>query len=458
MASATVAAPAAAFHDDGSGDDEVIYLSARDPDFAARRQLFNQRFTQQPATIALPRSERGVASAVRRAAAEQLPIAIKSGGHCFEGFSLNDGGMTIDLALLNRLQLFDNHQLLAGPGCKLASVYDYCLAKGRLLPAGSCGGVGLAGLTLGGGYGLFARQFGLTCDHLIRLRMIDGNGDLHDSADEPELLWACRGGGNGHFGVVTAFTFRTQAAPAQLHNYRFRFRATSAAEAATLARWWFALVPALPAAAYSALVANGHTITVVVTSTLSAVNDGLLQPILSALSARASKVLPVVSKPLREAVKQFYGQKGPLPFKNVSAGFYREFADIEAVAPVLFDAVQKQRGLIYQINTFGPLPAAAASAFPHREALFIGELQAYWQTAAEAPALMRAVTTLQQQLWQADVQAHYANYPDVALPDWPRAYYGQAGYHRLQQLKQRYDPDNHFRHGQSVALPLAPTL
>ena len=60
-----------------------------------------------------------------------------------------------------------------------------------MLIAGSCGGVGLAGLTLGGGYGLFAREFGLTCDHLVAVRMVDGNGEVRDSRDEPELLWAC---------------------------------------------------------------------------------------------------------------------------------------------------------------------------------------------------------------------------------------------------------------------------
>src|SRR5438874_7749972 len=89
--------------------------------------------------------------------------------------------------------------LTAGAGCRLEKVNQFLLARGRFLPAGSCRTVGLVGLTLGGGDGMFARKWGLTCDHLIRIKVVDGTGGMHDSKEEPDLLWSSRGGGNGPF-------------------------------------------------------------------------------------------------------------------------------------------------------------------------------------------------------------------------------------------------------------------
>src|SRR5690606_14140152 len=99
------------------------------------------------------------------------------------------------------------------PACLLQEIYASFLPKNRIIPAGSCGTVGIAGLALGGGYGFFSRKYGLTCDHLTRIKLVDGNGKIQDSDGNPKLLWACRGGGNGNFGVVTEMEFKTHPAP-----------------------------------------------------------------------------------------------------------------------------------------------------------------------------------------------------------------------------------------------------
>lgn len=76
--------------------------------------------------------------------------------------------------------------------------------------------------THAGGYGFFSRRFGLTCDSLKRVRMVDGLGQVHDSDTDPELLWACRGGGTAGLGVVTQLEYTTYAAPKVLHSFRYR--------------------------------------------------------------------------------------------------------------------------------------------------------------------------------------------------------------------------------------------
>jgi FAD/FMN-containing dehydrogenase len=326
------------------------------------------------------------------------------------------------------------------------------MPRGRLLPAGTCGGVGLAGLTLGGGYGLFSRKFGLTCDSLKRVRMVDGEGRLQDSADNPELLWACRGGGTAGLGVVTQLEYVTHPAPRMLHSYRYRYRMSAAAETVALASKWANLTRDLPAEAYSAFVANTKIVTILVTHFLPSARDRRIAKTLDALAADAAKVEPPNSDPLLAGVRRYRGQKGPLYFKNVSAGFYQSLDELGSAAPVIFQAVLDQPGIIFQLNTFGPLPSAPDSAFPHRKFAFIGELQAYWDKPQAADRSIATIARLQRALTASGVRAHYANYVDLDLADWAHAYYGEANYKRLQAIKKRYDPGNVFRHPQSIRL------
>ena len=98
--------------------------------------------------------------------------------------------------------------MTAGAGCRLEEVNQFLLPKGRFLPAGSCRTVGLAGLTLGGGYGMFARKWGLTCDHLRRVKMVYGAGIIRDSNEEPMVMTT----------TVTWLPFMIQAENASLGN------------------------------------------------------------------------------------------------------------------------------------------------------------------------------------------------------------------------------------------------
>src|SRR5205814_958100 len=125
------------------------------------RQVYNASIQTRPEVIARCFSEEGVKQAMQRAIEKQWPVAVKSGGHSFEGFCLNDDGLVINVSGLNELHLDEKSGILTvGAGCRLAEVNRFLLAKGRFLPAGSCETVGLAGLTLGGGYGMFARKWG----------------------------------------------------------------------------------------------------------------------------------------------------------------------------------------------------------------------------------------------------------------------------------------------------------
>lgn len=435
----------------------LYFLKPSDTEFSQRRQIFNKRITLIPRLIAVCLSDQGVQTAMRYAAENHLPVAVKSGGHCFEGYSLNNNGLLIDLSLLKGFKYSAaDKSFLTQPGAKLGEVYAYLAQFKRLIPAGSCAGVGVAGLTLGGGYGFFSRSLGLTCDSLTRVKMVDGQANLLDSKDNAELLWACKGGNNGNLGIVTELQFKTHPSPANFTNYRFKYRNLTANKVSTLAERWFGLMPNLPTTAYSSWVLGPTQLTILITDTAER-SIPPLQNILRQLGKDASTVQGAQKDEFLRGIQRFRGGTEPMYFKNVSAGYYHSYADIKNLLPTLFSQMQAtplKQNLI-QINTLGGAIrtdfSAASAAYPHRHYLFLGEFQVYYERSSDTIKAEALVNQIQQQFTQAGIRAHYANYPDLGLKNWAWAYYAEA-YPRLQALKRKLDPNNLIQHPQSIRL------
>lgn len=139
-----------------------------------------------------------------------LPLGIRSGGHGISGRSTNDGGIVIDLRALNTIEVIDEEQRLVriGPGARWMDVARALGPRGWTLTSGDYGGVGVGGLATAGGIGFFAREYGLTIDHLRAAEIVLADGQIvrADAANHPELFWAIRGAGSA-IGIVTAFEF-----------------------------------------------------------------------------------------------------------------------------------------------------------------------------------------------------------------------------------------------------------
>src|SRR6185436_13398082 len=110
------------------------------------------------------------------------------------------------------------------------------------------------GLTLGGGYGLLSRQFGLTCDSLTAIKMVDGSGNIISSVNDSELLWACKGGANGNFGIITEMNFKVHKAPTNMQSYRLRYKNIPEEKIIPLMETWFTVAPGLPKHCFSAFI------------------------------------------------------------------------------------------------------------------------------------------------------------------------------------------------------------
>ncbi len=171
--------------------------------------IWNGMAAKVPAAVVQPSSAAGVAGAVRFAADRGLLVSIKGGGHNIAGTSMAADGLTIDMSRLRQVDVdVAGRRAHAGAGCLIADVDAATQEHGLAAVLGFVSLTGVAGLTLGGGFGYLTRRFGWTVDNLEEVEIVTADGEIRiaNATENAELFWALRGGG-GNFGVVTRFTF-----------------------------------------------------------------------------------------------------------------------------------------------------------------------------------------------------------------------------------------------------------
>lgn len=166
-----------------------------------------------PELIVRCKSTDDVAAAIAFARANGLTLSVRSGGHAMSGVSTNNGGLILDLSLLNAVEVIDPARKLVriGAGARWGDAAKALSEHGLAISSGDTNSVGVGGLTLGGGIGWMVRKYGLTLDSLEAAEIVlaDGTTRHLSETEHPDLFWAIRGGG-GNFGVVTSFDFRAQ--------------------------------------------------------------------------------------------------------------------------------------------------------------------------------------------------------------------------------------------------------
>lgn len=423
-----------------------------DPAYAEARLTFNSRFSRFPAAIVACSSLADVQNAIRWARQNDLPIRARSGGHSYEAFSSVDGGLVVDVSGLSDVNVdLARGEAVVGAGVRLLDLYRRLSGYGVTVPGGTCGGVGIAGLTLGGGIGFLSRQYGLTCDNLLAVDLVDANGNtlLASEQEHPDLFWALRGGGGGNFGIATSFTFRVHPigevttvsvtwpwddAPAVIDAWQHWAPAVD--ERLTTG---FSIGPPSDGSISAYGVFNGP----------AAELPSLLAPLLAAGTPSAPRI---ASLPYLSAADQLAGPGAAHSlFKNASAFAYEPLSS-HAIAMLL----DHLRAAPTDANLVGFFPlggtvadiAPAATAFPHRRALFDLKYQAYWSDPAEESPDAAWVNGIRDAM-APYTRGAYVNYVDASLPDWATAYYG-VNLARLSRVKQRFDPDNVFDGPQTV--------
>ncbi|NEC07355.1 FAD-binding oxidoreductase [Streptomyces sp. SID7909] len=452
-----------------------------DTAYPTARQLYNTRFDgQKPAGIAYVRHEDDIRECLAFARRASVPVAIRSGGHSYAGWSSGNGRLVIDVASLNRVEANGT----IGAGAKLLDVYEGLAAHGVTIPGGSCPTVGISGLTLGGGHGVAARAYGLTCDSLTAATLVtaDGRTVTADAKHDPDLFWALRGAGNGNFGVVTSLRFRTHSAPRTVTAYM----SWPWSRARNVITAWQEWGPAQPDEIWSAAhldAGPGGSNPTVSVSAFSLGTYGDLQNAVDRLADRIGAPASSVSlrrRDYREAMLVYAGCSGltdaqchlpgTTPGRTSQGALQREtyaaasdFYDRSlppAGVSALLEAVLAFTRLAPGQGGGGSVALTAlggavnrvdpqATAFVHRRSRMLAQYIGAWRPGAPGTAQQKWLKETHAAMRPYASGAAYQNYTDPSLTNWRSAYYG-SGAARLAQVKKRYDPEGLFTYAQGV--------
>jgi hypothetical protein len=423
-------------------------LRPGDSGYEQAKHVFNPLFdARKPAAVARCVSPQDVQACVL-GAGSRVPIAARSGGHSYAGYSVPDGGLVVDVGPMSKVDVRPDGTAVIGAGARLKDVYAALARAGRCLPAGTCPTVGIAGLTLGGGLGVLMRKYGLTCDHLVSAQIVTADGKLRTaSADaEPDLFWALRGGGGGNFGIVTSFTFSTEPAP-DLSVFSLRFPAGSVAGVLGAWQQW---LPGAQPELWSNLVISGGSPAQCRVGGCFVGGAAALAPLLDDLVANAGAKPTsrmVQAKSYAATMQYFSGSEDRQTFAASSRIISKPVAD-----PAQLVAVMNGRhGVDLLIDGLGGAVStvdSADTAFWHRKSL--ASVQIYSQaTVGTRDTSAKTVSDIASGLAGIGVDGGYVNYLDPALPDWMNAYYGD-NVKRLREVAKTYDPGKVFGFAQAI--------
>ncbi len=417
------------------------------------RSLWNGLVDKRPALIARCAGAGDVAQGVRFAREHDLVLAVRGGGHNIAGKSLCDGGLVLDLSRMNRVQVDPaRRRARVEGGARLGDVDRETQAFGLATTLGIASDTGVAGLTLGGGYGWLAGRHGMACDNLVAAELVTADGELLTASEDehPDLLWGLRGGG-GNFGVVTALEFRLHLVGPVVLGGMLVHRATRDA----LRRFdeWARWCPdEVSAAGLLASAPDGTPALAVVACHCGRVDDG--ERVLAPLRAFAEPLLDDVAPRTyveMQRITDASWPRGRLYYWKSS--LVRELDD-GAIEALLEHAARKPtpESVIYlqQLHGAATRVAAEETAFPHRYDHFNCGAMLNAQDPADVDAGVRWSRTAWEAMQPFAQRGNYVNDLGEEGELRVREAYGSS-FERLRALKRRYDPDNVFRLNQNVA-------
>lgn len=430
-----------------------LVITPDNPEYDPARQVWNAAVDAHPAVIVRCLCADDARLAVMFARRHALPVSIRGGGHSIAGHCVGPDSVMVDLSMMRDVSIDSAARTLTvDGGATWADVLRAAQPFGLGTPGGFNPDVGVAGLTLGGGYGALTRMHGLACDNLIDAEVIDATGSIRcvDEQSSPGLFWAMRGAG-ANFGIATRLRFRLHAPPPPLAGKVYY----PLSECAAVLRGYRQLSAELPdqATAYLAIKnAPGEPGIIFIAAVYfgaATVGASLLAPF-----ARLGKPL---AADMRECsyvdLHATTGEGFPGGYGNAwKALFVRSLDDLTLERMTEYATRTDGRDFYMVLEQLGGDMArrsSDATAFPHRDAAFGIAIAVKWKDPSEGEVLKAHTEALHEAL-QPVASGVYVNYVggDPSEAEIESAYGGNLP--RLRRLKHQFDPENLFRFNTNI--------
>ncbi|MCI0728431.1 MAG: FAD-binding oxidoreductase [Chloroflexi bacterium] len=425
-----------------------------DPDYETARTVWNAMVDRRPAVVARPTTAVDVAQAVRFGRERGLEIGVKGGGHSVAGLAVPKGGLLIDLSLLGSVRVAaDQQRAWVGGGARLGELDRASQAFGLATTAGNISHTGVGGLTLGGGMGWLARQFGLSCDNVESYEMVTADGSVvrTSESENADLFWGLRGGG-GNFGVVTEFVFRLHPVGTRVLLAEFFYEVDAAGGAI---RRWAEFLPSAPRqatlTAWAGQTPAGRPLASVGYVWVGDPDEGrrLLPtfrefgPAVNEKIAEMSylKLQTMDDEPARYGLRRYW--KGHY-LRELSDGAIQAFLSVaRSGAGLLHGNLQSYGGAIGEVG-------ADETAFSQRDAVVEFVASTAWTDPAEDETEIAAARRYGAAVEPFASGVYINTLADEGDSGVRRAYRAEQ-LRRLADLKAHYDPDNVFHLNHNIA-------
>ena len=417
------------------------------------RKVWNGMVDKRPAAVIYCAGAGDVIAAVQFARSENLLVSVRAGGHNVAGSSVCDGGLVIDVSRMKHIEVDPARRIArAEAGLNLGEFDTATQAHGLATTMGVNADTGIAGLTLGGGFGKLGRKHGLTCDNLVAADIVTADGRLlrASATENADLFWGIRGGG-GNFGIVTTFEYR-------LHPVGPLLLAGSVLYRYEHARAAMEFYAAFSSKAPDELSLDAALVTAPSGERFFNVSACYVGPI-----AEGERVI----KPLREYGTPAEDRIAPIPYVQLqSAGdanfprgrryywkaqFMREISDqaIDTLLAAYATAPSGSLLVLQQVGgAIGRVPIAE-TPYANRDALYDCFPISIWDEPADDEIHIRWARDLWTAMRPFSTGGVYANNLGDEGTDRVQAAYGE-NYPRLAALKNKYDPTNFFRLNQNI--------
>jgi FAD/FMN-containing dehydrogenase len=443
-------------------------LTAADSRYDEARKVWNGTVDRRPALIARSLNNADVQSAVRFASAHGMLVSVRGGGHHIAGNAVAEGGLMIDLSGMRDVSVdVRNRTARVGPGALLGDFDRAAQAHGLATPLGINSTTGVAGLTLGGGFGWLTRRYGMTIDNLLAATVVTADGEMRvvSESSEPDLFWAVRGGG-GNFGVATSFQFQLHPVGPEIYAglivYPFeqaqrvlRAWRDFTAHAPDELSVWGLLRQAPPLPFLPASVHGTEVVVLVVAYSGDAV-----------AGQRAAAPLLEFGNPVGSAL-------GPTPYAGFQSAFdalltpggrnywksnnFRSLTD-SALDMVIESAAQlpgpECEIFLAQLGAAMARVDPSATAYVARDAHYIMNVHGRWSDPRDDDRIREWARKVFRNAAPYGTGSGYVNFLIDDESERVVASYG-INYPRLQTVKRRFDPDNLFRMNLNIK-PAAP--
>jgi hypothetical protein len=426
-------------------------LEPGDDGYPSARRVWNGLIDRKPALIVRCTDTSDVIRAVHFARSQNLPVAVRAGGHSSPGYSVCDDGIVIDLSQMKGIWI-DPLKGIARTqvGPRLGEFVSRTQALGLATTTGTVAGTGLAGLTLGGGIGWLMGKYGLTIDNLLAVDLVTADGQVltANATENPDLFWGVRGGG-GNFGIVTSFEFRLHPVTTVLAG-KMLYPIQQAREILRLYRDFTAQAPD-ELTAYASLVTTAHgepaaEITLCYTGPL---DEG----------ERHIEALRSFGSPISDLIhpKSYLKTVSMLRTAPVGRSYYERSLTLEQLSDEAIDLIAEygqartspfSQVLIQHLHGAASRVSPTETAFAQRQESYILGIFAAWtdQEAQKHIEWTRSFWTATRPFGSLGV---YVNFLGDEGEERIRASYG-VNYERLVALKNRYDPTNFFHLNQNI--------